>query len=327
MAMDSNDLYSWLISNEGMPAKVSKMSGSGVPSADNMPTQFTFYIDNSTKEIYTTDLKNGKWIQGLGGGALSTVSKNASFTLDKGSLYLCDVSANSIDITMPTTANLVVGDTFEIMISVGDASINNVTLLTLLKSQHIEGNLDNFIFDVNSYFKFIWIGDTTGWKLFSQNGGVPNYGVTGEIKVYPNLTPPMGYLSCQGQTVSRTTYSDLFKVIGIKFGAGDGTTSFGIPNGKGRMLIGYDSSQTYFNMIGNTGGSATHIITTNEMPSHSHTVYGYSGKDDSNFSGNNGRMQASDAQTPYDSTTSSVGLGQSMNILNPYLTINYIIKY
>ena len=63
---------------------------------------------------------------------------------------------------------------------------------------------------------------------------------------------PTGYLLCDGTAVSRTTYAGLYAVIGTTYGIGDGTTTFNLPNMKGRVPVGYDITQTEFNTIGKT---------------------------------------------------------------------------
>jgi microcystin-dependent protein len=77
-------------------------------------------------------------------------------------------------------------------------------------------------------------------------------------------------LELTGQAVSRTTYSGLFALLGTSYGAGDGTTTFNIPDYRGRTLVGHDASQPEFDVLGETGGAKTHTLTTAQMPSHTH---------------------------------------------------------
>jgi len=93
----------------------------------------------------------------------------------------------------------------------------------------------------------------------------------GLIKAYPSNTAPDGYLVCDGSAISRTIYSNLFAVIGTTFGVGDGTTTFNLPNLKGKVPMGYNSTETEFNTIGKTGGAREHTITTYELPAHNHS--------------------------------------------------------
>jgi microcystin-dependent protein len=99
-------------------------------------------------------------------------------------------------------------------------------------------------------------GDGTNFYLASSNT-TP----TGTIQMWSTATAPIGYVLCNGAAISRTTFSNLFSVIGTTFGAGDGSTTFNTPNYTNRMPYGA--------AIGTTGGSTT--ITTNNLPSHTHT--------------------------------------------------------
>jgi microcystin-dependent protein len=139
---------------------------------------------------------------------------------------------------------------------------------------------------------------------------------------WPTSTAPSGWLLCDGAAVSRTTYSALFAVIGTTYGVGDNSTTFNLPNMKGRIPVGYDSGQTEFDALGETGGSKTHTLSTSEMPSHSHTVTARSGNDA--VSGGYSVAKTSDVDTTM--TSSSVGGGNAHNNLQPYLVLNYIIK-
>ena len=141
----------------------------------------------------------------------------------------------------------------------------------------------------------------------------------GSISLFAGTTAPSGWLICDGSAVSRTTYANLFSVIGTTYGTGDGSTTFNIPNLKGKVPVGLDSSDTSFDTIGETGGSK-------ELQAHTHTY---------------NRQKLFDTETPslgssgYGSTTiiawggvvlntSSTGTGNSGN-LQPYIVLNYII--
>lgn len=93
----------------------------------------------------------------------------------------------------------------------------------------------------------------------------------GEITLWGTSTAPTGWLIADGSTVSRSTYSALFAVLGTTYGVGDGSTTFGIPNLKGKVPVGRDSSDVAFDTIGETGGSKTSALTSTNLPTHSHT--------------------------------------------------------
>ena len=95
--------------------------------------------------------------------------------------------------------------------------------------------------------------------------------LTGALLMWPTGTAPSGYLLCTGTAVSRTTYAALFAVIGTTFGAGDGSTTFNLPNYADRMPIG---AGTIAASIGASGGSSTTTLSGSNLPSHTHSFSG-----------------------------------------------------
>lgn len=88
---------------------------------------------------------------------------------------------------------------------------------------------------------------------------------------------PSGWLLCAGQAISRTgTNSALFALLGTTYGSGDGSTTFNLPDCRGRVVIGPDNmggaaaGRISDALIGSTGGVSGHTLTDSEMPSHSH---------------------------------------------------------
>ena len=94
---------------------------------------------------------------------------------------------------------------------------------------------------------------------------------TGTIMSYTIGTKPNGTLLADGSTISRTAHARLFDVIGTTYGAGDGSTTFGLPNYEGEFLRGLDSSRT----IGDTQADATAVngLATQSDGSHRHQMY------------------------------------------------------
>lgn len=72
---------------------------------------------------------------------------------------------------------------------------------------------------------------------------------------------------CDGRAISRTTYATLFAKLGATFGAGNGSTTFNIPNTADRVLVGVSGTI----VRGATGGAKTHTLTTAELPAHTHS--------------------------------------------------------
>lgn len=110
----------------------------------------------------------------------------------------------------------------------------------------------------------------------------------GTILDYAASSAPSGFLLCFGQAVSRATYSSLFAAIGTVFGIGDGSTTFNLPDLRGRVCAGADnmggSSAGRLNnstsggvdgsAVGNSGGGQDNTLTTDQLATHSHTAGG-----------------------------------------------------
>jgi microcystin-dependent protein len=161
-------------------------------------------------------------------------------------------------------------------------------------------------------------------------------------------TAPSGWLICDGAAVSRSTYSALFTSIGTTYGAGNGSTTFNLPNLKGRVPVGLDSAQTEFDVRGETGGAKTHTLTTAQMPVHNHTAStnttgAHVHQSQGYWSGGGGLGGAISRTTvggdPIDTnslrsagdhshtvTVNNAGSGSAHNNLQPYLVMHYIIK-
>jgi microcystin-dependent protein len=92
--------------------------------------------------------------------------------------------------------------------------------------------------------------------------------------MYAGSSAPSGYLLCDGQSldsVTNTEYAPLYGVIGTTYG-GSGASAFSVPNLKGKIPVGLDSTQTEFDALGETGGAKTHTLTSAEVPLHTHTT-------------------------------------------------------
>lgn len=197
--------------------------------------------------------------------------------------------------------------------------------------------------------------------IFSPvNSSVPPqfFVATGVVVPYAGSTAPTGWLMCYGQAVSRTTYANLFAIIGTTFGSGNGTTTFNVPDLRGRMAIGpdnmgggaagrvaaatsagYTAGVETIN-VAHTHGTGDHVLEIDEIPSHSHTTTFWPQQGADEMYGGEYGTGAKRSSGSYSASTSYVGGGAAHNhgatksslsatqaIMNPYLAMNYIIRY
>jgi microcystin-dependent protein len=153
---------------------------------------------------------------------------------------------------------------------------------------------------------------------------------TGTVIARLSTTVPNGWLACNGAEVSRTTYALLFSIIGTIYGAGNGTTTFNLPNFQDKFLYGKGSTSS----VGDSGGEADHTLTIPELPS-GHMPVSANNYPTGRFA-NHG-----EAVTPLgftqgdpDPTTAPIaggylalpGSDTPFNLLPPYSRVQYLIK-
>lgn len=156
-------------------------------------------------------------------------------------------------------------------------------------------------------------------RLAAVSGGKVDVG----DYVFSSASAKPKFLICDGAAYSRTTHAALFAKIGVAFGAGDGTTTFNVPNAAAHfpLLAGSFAGMTT-RVIGARGGAEAHVLTEAEMPKHSHGV----GRNMS------GAMQGSNEPIPVSSlnnlvNTSEKGDNQPHNNMPPFLVIGNLIIY
>lgn len=152
-----------------------------------------------------------------------------------------------------------------------------------------------------------------------ESGSVP----TGCILPFGGTKAPAGYLMCDGSAVNRSTYSDLYSVIGTAYGQGDNSTTFNVPDMQGRIPAGIKSGSV-FGALGKTLGEEEHTLTMPEMPRHRHDMY---------YKDDGGKIQHD--VFVYDGFLNNRSIGDAMgdsgegkphNNIQPTLVVNYIIK-
>lgn len=202
-------------------------------------------------------------------------NKTAAYTVveaDRGKLINCSNGSWTLSLTAATT--LAAG--FEIAVKNSGTGVITIDPST---TEQIDSATTTTLAANESC---VVICDGTGFVTVARSSsGVPS----GTLIDYAGTTAPTGWLLCYGQTISRTTYASLFAAIGTTFGVGDGSTTFALPDMRGRVAAGIDDmggsaasritsagSGITGTTLGAAGGSQTHTLTTTQMPSHSHSV-------------------------------------------------------
>ena len=153
--------------------------------------------------------------------------------------------------------------------------------------------------------------------------------------IYPlaSATIPDGFLLCDGAAYKRTEYPELFAAIGTIYGAGDGETTFNVPNLSTRVPVGVGDD--YY--LGATGGEAEHTLTIDEIPQHRHSIYNEFGRlrFGVTYGADKGQPDGDKAYNLVNSTevaegdrlmAANVGNDKPHNNMQPYTVVNYIIS-
>jgi microcystin-dependent protein len=135
---------------------------------------------------------------------------------------------------------------------------------------------------------------------------------------------PAGWLECNGQAVSRTTYLDLFNFLSTAWGSGDGSTTFNLPDLRGRCPIGAGTGVSLTpRTFASLGGSEGHALTVAELPAHDHTM---PGRDNATSFASNRPGYAAGGSINDTRTTGSAGSGAEHSSMQPYAAIRFIVK-
>lgn len=164
---------------------------------------------------------------------------------------------------------------------------------------------------------------------------------TGSILAFGGTAAPTGYLLCDGAAVNRTTYAALFAIIAVAYGAGDGSTTFNVPNLQQRFPLGKASAGTG-STLGTTGGAIDHTHTFSQNAPVSGTGSGTTTASTTGNNGTTGTTQLGSNQTisaqPHThsipsltvsvtSLSGTAAVNSSTGAANPpYQVVNYIIK-
>jgi microcystin-dependent protein len=187
--------------------------------------------------------------------------------------------------------------------------------------------------------------------IYTDPSGLP----VGMMTVHAGSAAPAGWALCDGSAISRTTFADLFAEIGVTYGVGDGSTTFNIPDMRGRNALGLDNmggtsanrvTDAQADILGGTSGAETkdvshdhgaatgsHTLVEGEIPSHTHESAVETGggagsakvNADSDGAGTPINTGSTGGDGSHSHTISSDG-SSTQNVMNPFMAINWIIK-
>lgn len=197
------------------------------------------------------------------------------------------------------------------------------------------------------------LGLELGVDVLPQSERTP----AGMLAPFAGQTAPSGWLLCHGQAVSRSGFSDLFQAIGTIYGEGDGTTTFNLPDLRGRNPVGADnmggtaanvltssSGGVDASTLGVAGGGATQTLSEAQLPMVSRSIQGtitlnLTGSINANIQNGgtpgggllgNGLgpfpVDFTGSSASFSGTPISFGSGDAHSIVQPVLVMNYIIK-
>ena len=176
-------------------------------------------------------------------------------------------------------------------------------------------------------------------------GGIP----TATIVPWSSASVPSGFLECNGQEVSRSTYSALFAIVGTTYGAGDGSTTFLVPDLQDNTPVGKSNNKALGSTggantvaaTGNVGGStANATLSTAQLASHTHAYQSYNDAGPPQVAAApktalgrsfgliqvNGIIQSTGSGQGHSHNMSATFSGDATSVVQPYLTLIYIIK-
>ena len=166
----------------------------------------------------------------------------------------------------------------------------------------------------------------------------------GTVLATARSSAPTGYLLCDGAAVSRSTYSDLFSAISTTYGTGDGSSTFNLPDLRGRVAVGKDdmggsaagnitnTGNLDGDVLGDTGGLETHALLEAQLPSHTHGSGSLSGSGGITLGANTGGVNTgagsavNAATITISGSTGSTGSNSPHNNIQPSIILNYMIK-
>lgn len=305
----------------------SKIAAAGTTKADKtyVDTQLSLKADKSavetslaskanTSDVYTKEETSGAISSAITGKAdTSYVDTQLGLKADKSTTYTKTEVDNSIS-SLNTNINGKLNnkaDKSTTYTKEETAAAINTAITGKADTTYVDGQLANKADKSDTYTK-----EEVDDLLEQPNISGDTLPI-GTMILWSGTNTPQNWLLCDGREVSRETYNELFAIIGTTWGAGDGSTSFNLPNYTDRFPIGAGGDVD----LAETGGEKEVTLTVEQIPSHSHTLYAQT------TGGSNSVVpRVASSGTWDDNKISSTGGGQAHNNMPPYTGSYYIIK-
>ena len=172
--------------------------------------------------------------------------------------------------------------------------------------------------DSNATSGAVLVGTGSGTSAWDTTPTFDGVSPTGAVVMWSGSSAPSGWLECDGSAVSRTTYSALFAVIGTRYGSGDGSSTFNLPNPVDRVAMGIALSTNPTANTLSVSSSLDSLALSDESAAHSHTITSNSGNQSANHShtitSNSGNQSANHVHN-FNVNTGSAG-GHNHNLSN-----------
>lgn len=208
-------------------------------------------------------------------GAIATGGTSSAYTVTTSQGYAALAAGIMVAFT-PHTTN--VGAT--------TLALDGLTAKPLRTVPGSTGNLTDGTLIEGTPYRATYKTSNGGEWILNSFFGNPNAVPLGTVLDYAGATAPSSnFVLCYGQAISRSTYATLFDLISTTYGVGDGSSTFNVPDCRGRVVAGQDdmggvsanrltgvTGSVDGDTLGGTGGAETHTLTSAEMPSHTHTA-------------------------------------------------------
>jgi microcystin-dependent protein len=258
--------------------------------------------------------------------ALLPIAANSTATLDRTHSFVTCNNSGACTLTLPAAS-------VPFVLHIKKTSSDPTLLVTIQRagSDTIDGQTSIALSTQFDSVKLVADGSST-WHIAEWYISSATTQPSGTVESFAGSTVPAGWIECDGSAVSRTTYADLFSILSTTWGSGDGSTTFNIPDLRGRTIIGVGTGTGLTaRTLGGTGGAETHMLATSEMPAHNHSVlssaggyYVYNGA--ATGTHNWGISGGGNNFSSIQGFTDSRGGDGSHNNMQPWAALKYIIK-